>query len=173
MSQDRLNELLEQLQKGHMEFFDEFYERTKRGVYLSAYSILHEEGETENVLQDADIKFLEKLPTLRKDKSVLAYLMSTARNLAINLSKERSRISYELDPSLIPAKEENNDTHVFEVMGRVLTQKEEQIVLMHSIYEMGHKEIAEAIHMPLGSVTWAYNNAIKKLRKELEKDGYQ
>ena len=95
MSQDRLNELLEQLQKGHMEFFDEFYERTKRGVYLSAYSILHEEGETENVLQDTYIKFLEKLPTLRKDKSVLAYLMSTARNLAINLSKERSRISYE------------------------------------------------------------------------------
>ena len=133
MSQDRLNELLEQLQKGHMEFFDEFYERTKRGAYLSAYSILHEEGETENVLQDTYIKFLEKLPTLRKDKSVLAYLMSTARNLAINLSKERSRISYELDPSLISAKEENNDTHVFEVMGKVLTQKEEQIVLMHSI----------------------------------------
>lgn len=173
MPQDRLNELLEQLQKGHMEFFDEFYERTKRGVYLSAYSILHEEGETENVLQDTYIKFLEKLPTLRKDKSVLAYLMSTARNLAINLSKERSRISYELDPSLIPAKEEKNDIHVFEVMGKVLTQKEEQIVLMHSICEMGHKEIAEAIHMPLGSVTWAYNNAIKKLRKELEKDGYQ
>ena len=88
-------------------------------------------------------------------------------------SSSQSRISYELDPSLIPAKEEKNDTHVFEVMGKVLTQKEEQIVLMHSIYEMGHKEIAEAIHMPLGSVTWAYNNAIKKLRKELEKDGYQ
>ena len=173
MSQDRLNELLEQLQEGHMEFFDEFYERTKRGVYLSAYSILHEEGETENVLQDTYVKFLEKLPSLKKDKSVLAYLMSTARNMAINLSKEKARISYGLDPSLIPSEEDKEDTHIFEVMGKTLSQKEEQIVLLHSIYEMSHKEIAETMKMPLGSVTWAYNNAIKKLRKELEKDGYQ
>ena len=173
MPQDRLNELLEQLQKGHMEFFDEFYERTKRGVYLSAYGILHEEGETENILQDTYVKFLEKLPSLKKDKSVLAYLMSTARNMAINLCKEKARVSYGLDPSLVPAEEDKKDTHVFDVMTKVLSQKEEQIVLMHSVYEMGHKEIAEAMHMPIGSVTWAYNNAIKKLRKELEKDGYQ
>lgn len=36
---------------------------------------------------------------------------------------------------------------------------------------MSHKEIAKLLHRPLGTILWAYNNALKKLKKGMEKNG--
>lgn len=175
MDANRLSELLIKLQQGRMEYFDEFYELTKRGVYSAAYAVLQNQDDTENVLQDTYLKFLDKLPGFTPDKSVLAYLMKTAQNLALNTKKQYQRRTYDVDMTTIEDDEspQPDDNHVFEVMKEVLNEKESRIVIMHCIDEMSHAEIAEALHKPLGTITWAYNNAIKKLRKALEKDGYQ
>jgi RNA polymerase sigma-70 factor (ECF subfamily) len=42
---------------------------------------------------------------------------------------------------------------------------ERQVVSMKVLGEMTFKEIAEIIDAPLGTVTWRYQNAIKKLRR--------
>lgn len=50
-----------------------------------------------------------------------------------------------------------------------LTEEEREIVIMHAVWGYKHKEIAKEKGLPLGTVTWKYNEAIKKLRKEIEK----
>ena len=67
----------------------------------------------------------------------------------------------------------SEDHHVFDVMKEVLNETEMRIVILHSIEELSHQEIASLLHKPLGTVTWTYNNAIQKMRKALEKDGYR
>lgn len=175
MDTNHLNELLILLQEGRTEYFDEFYELTKRGVYSSAYAILQNPDEAENILQDTYLKFLEKLPKLKADRSVLAYLMKTATNLAINTKKQYRHLAYNVDVSEVADDESprSEDHHVFDVMKEVLNETEIRIVILHSIEELSHQEIASLLHKPLGTVTWTYNNAIQKMRKALEKDGYR
>ena len=172
MDKDRISKLTEELQKGNMEYFDEFYDLTKRGVFSMAYSILHNKEDSENVMQDTYLKFLERLPHMKKDKSVLAYLMQTAKNLSLNIYKtyQKRDASYPIEN--ISEEMKIEDDTIMNVMKKVLKPKERQIVLMHCLYDMTHKEIASTLHRPIGSITWAYNNAIKKLQEALKDVGY-
>ena len=55
-------------------------------------------------------------------------------------------------------------------MKKVLNEDELQIVLLHVVAGYKHREIAAMLDKPLGTVTWTYNNAIKKSREYFEKE---
>lgn len=55
-------------------------------------------------------------------------------------------------------------------MNKVLSDGERQIVILHVVSGFKHREIAQMLDKPLGTVLWAYNNALAKLKKELEKE---
>ena len=38
--------------------------------------------------------------------------------------------------------------------------------MLYNVEDYTHREIAEILGKPLGTITWTYNKAIKKLRKE-------
>ena len=173
MDTKHLNQLFILLQEGKMEYFDEFYELTKRGVFSASYAVLQNQDLAENILQETYLKFLEKLPTLKREQSILAYLMKTAQNLSINEKKKNRRLRYDVDVSQIGKEDEKNeDALIYETMRKVLNKTEQQIVILHAVEEMTHQEIANELGKPLGTITWAYNNALKKLRKALENEGY-
>ena len=175
MDNERLHTLFIELQNGQMDSFDEFYELTKRGVFSVSYQILKSQDEAENVLQETYLQFLKKLPTLKSDQSILGYLMQTAKNLSLNIIKKNKRRNYSFDMETVSETENDTgqDDTVMKVMREFLNPKEMEIVLMHSPYDMTHKEIAKQLGKPLGTITWAYNNAIKKLKEALIRYGYQ
>ena len=59
---------------------------------------------------------------------------------------------------------------IIAVMNKVLGDEERQIVTLHVIAGFKHREIAEMLDKPLGTVLWAYNNALAKMKKQLEKE---
>ena len=101
--------------------------------------------------------------------------MQTAKNLSLNIIKKNKRRNYSFDMETVSETENDTgqDDTVMKVMREVLNPKEMEIVLMHSLYDMTHKEIAKQLGKPLGTITWAYNNAIKKLKEALIRYGYQ
>ena len=52
MDTKHLNQLFILLQEGKMEYFDEFYELTKRGVFSASYAVLQNQDLAENILQE-------------------------------------------------------------------------------------------------------------------------
>ena len=50
----------------------------------------------------------------------------------------------------------------------VLNEDERQIVMLHSMAGMKHREIAEIVDMPVSTVLSKYNRSLKKLRQSLE-----
>ena len=40
---------------------------------------------------------------------------------------------------------------------------------MYAIGEFKHREIADILHLPLGTVTWKYKNALSKLKEEYQR----
>ena len=59
---------------------------------------------------------------------------------------------------------------VFDAMNACLDGTERQIVILHVLWGYKHREIASLVDQPLGTVTWKYNNALKKLRKYMKED---
>ena len=49
-----------------------------------------------------------------------------------------------------------------------LNSEESQIVLLHAVSGLKHREIAEMLDMPLATVLSKYNRSIKKLQKMFE-----
>ncbi len=49
----------------------------------------------------------------------------------------------------------------------ILSDIEKEIVILHSVGDLKHREIAKLLDKPLGTVTWTYNQAIKKLRSQI------
>ncbi|MES9684686.1 sigma factor-like helix-turn-helix DNA-binding protein [Gottfriedia acidiceleris] len=51
---------------------------------------------------------------------------------------------------------------------QLLDFEERQIVIMKDFSDMKHKEIANILEMPLGTVLWKYSKALKILKKCLK-----
>lgn len=59
---------------------------------------------------------------------------------------------------------------VLEAAFRVLNMEERQIVMLHAVSGLKHKEISQIVKKPLSTVLSKYNRAIKKLEKVLGED---
>ena len=51
---------------------------------------------------------------------------------------------------------------------RILSDDEQQIVMLHAVSGMKHRETAQLLDMPTATVLSKYSRAIKKLRTAME-----
>ena len=82
-------------------------------------------------------------------------------------NRETSISEYDLN-SLHEEYKPSYQSEIFEIMKKILSDVELQVVVLHVLNDMTHKEISEILKKPLGTITWTYNNAIKKLRKGMK-----
>jgi len=169
MSTDEIIEALKKLKKGDMSAFDSFYNNTKRTTFYGAFAILKDYALSEDVLQDVYIKFLSTLDKVDENRGVVALLATLARNEALNIYNREKR-NVELLDEHSPSYQDTdkyNEGELFTAMRKYLTDEEYELVVLHVIDDLKHKEISEIMNLPLGTVTWKYNNAIQKLKKGL------
>ena len=165
-----LKEYLIHLQNEELEYFDEFYNATKKPVFHMIYSYLNDTSESEDLLQDTYIKFLKYKNRINPNKNILAYLLEIAKTISLNYIKKRKRI-VPLDTEIeIPDNPKENrsldESEINKLMRSVLRDIEYQIVILHVVDGFTHKEISEMLKKPLGTITWTYNKALEKIRRE-------
>ncbi|MBN2541133.1 MAG: RNA polymerase sigma factor [Bacilli bacterium] len=164
---------IKKLKNGDSQAFDLVYERTYRKIYFLVLPILKDRTLAEDIMQDTYLKFLEKLYDY-KAKNSLAYILTIARNLAINEYNKRKRIvkNIDLDASTfaydayLELSAENEE--LIRSALSVLSVVEKNIFLLHNVENLTHREIALILEKPLGTVTWTYQQAVQKMRKALK-----
>ena len=165
-----LKELLIQLQNEKMEYFDEFYNLTKNKVFYMAYSILQDYHLSEDILQDTYIKFLKHKKKVKVDGNILSYLLEISKNLSLNYVNKHKKV-VNIDNIVFKYEEQYQEKFeelkLVKDMKKILNENEFQIVILKIINELTNNEIAQLLNKPLGTVLWTYNNAIKKLRRDL------
>ncbi len=165
-----LKELLIQLQNDKMEYFDEFYNLTKNKVFYMAYSILQDYHLSEDILQDTYVKFLKHKNKVKVDGNILSYLLEISKNLSLNYVNKHKKV-VNIDNIIFKYEEqyqeEFEELKLVKDMKKILNENEFQIVILKIINELTNNEIAQLLNKPLGTVLWTYNNAIKKLRRDL------
>ena len=169
---EQLKELILRLKKCDMSAFDQFYELTKRLVYFNIYGFLGNKEDSEDILQETYVKFLNNIDSINEDASVFGYLLTTSKNLSFNFLKvaARTRQFGENEEVNISSSEDTkvDENELILKIETLLKPKEFQIVYLKVVEDYSHKEIAELLGKPLGTIIWAYNNAIKKLQKGLK-----
>lgn len=61
----------------------------------------------------------------------------------------------------------DNDVSTWNLAKKILKEEDYKILYLYIIGEYKHREIAEILNLPLGTVTWKYKNSLKKLKKVL------
>ncbi len=159
---------ISEMQRGDMSHFDSFYRETRKAVFYNIFSYVRDYALSEDVLQETYVRFLEKIADLDERKNILGYLFVLSRNIALDeIRKRKKQAEWEsVENDREYANEENHaGFEVIEKCKELMNEKEFEIVILHVVNAMTHKEIARLKKKPLGTITWAYNHAIKKLKK--------
>jgi len=169
----QLEGYIKKLKNGDSTAFDMIYECTYRKVFFLVLPILKDRALAEDIMQDTYLKFLEKLYDY-KAKNSLAYLLTIAKNLAINEYNKRKREVKDIDldssafayDAYLEFSAQNEE--LIRSALSVLSQVEKNVFLLHNLENLTHREIALILEKPLGTITWTYQQAVKKMRKHLE-----
>ena len=154
--------------------FKELYEQTSSAVYGFALSILKNKHDAEDVMHDTFIKVYTAAVTYKPMGKPLAWILTIVRNLCYSKIRAGSVCEdiqeYE---DLLGVSDDGSllDRIVLQEAMAELDFEERQIVILHSLTGLKHREIAEILELPTGTVLSKYNRSIKKLRKQLEEKG--
>ena len=163
-----LDKDLRKLARGKSQALDEVYELTKGAVYGFIFSILKNEEDSEDVMQDTYLKVCLNADQYRTQGKPMAWIMTIARNLAL-MKRYADIPDYEWDAIADDNAEfGSEDRMVLKAALTNLNSEESQIVLLHAVSGLKHREIAEMLDMPLATVLSKYNRSIKKLQKMFE-----
>jgi RNA polymerase sigma-70 factor (ECF subfamily) len=168
MTNKELTTYIKLLQKGDMSSFDPIYHETKKLVFYTVLSILKDESISEDIMQETYLKMLEKIHSFKKSVSVKSWITTIARNLALNEYKKRKReLQVDITESeyLFGSTESNSEKELIirDILGN-LKETERDIVIYHVVSDLTFKEISKILDIPIGTVTWKYSEALKKLR---------
>lgn len=172
MSNSDIKILVKQLQNGDMSVFDDLYYQTKDIVFYTILGILKDYSLSEDIMQDTYLKALGKIHSYKPTHSFKAWIVTIARNLAINefnRRKKETSIDIQSNEMFFGKTESRSENQILiEQIFKVLNDTEREIVLLHVVGDLKHREIAKLLNKPLGTVTWSFKNSIEKLKKELE-----
>ena len=174
MTKQELDKLMLRLQRGDESAFEQIYNDTKRGLFAFIMSICRNYQTAQDMMQTANIRLRTTISNYRAGSNAYAWLYTIAKNATINelnrSKRERATESFEDDAKYGTYSIDEELSPVTGAMNKVLGDEEREIVTLHAISGFKHREIAEMTGRPVGSVIWAYNNALAKLKKELQKE---
>ncbi len=170
-----LEQLLLRVSSGDQEAFAQLYHRTRAAVYALALSVLKHAHDAQDVTQDTYVRIWDHAPQYRPQGSPMAWILTITRNLARMKLRQDSRY-VDLDESqweAIPADAPNvtpEEKHLLRSALATLGDEERQVVLLHAVTGLKHREIAGLLELPLATVLSKYHRALKKLRNLMEGD---
>ena len=168
-------DMFQKIGNGDRQAFEFLYIHTYQQVYGFLLSILQSREEAEDVLQETYIKIREHASGYKDKEKPMAWIFRIARNLAyMKLRNKKKFFISSIDDVEIAAEfsdvSNTEDRIVLENAFRVLNLEERQIVILHAVSGLKHKEISSIVKKPLSTVLSKYNRAIKKLEKAVEGD---
>jgi RNA polymerase sigma-70 factor (ECF subfamily) len=182
-SGDAVETLIERCLLGDQPAWDLIVGRYRRKVFNVAYQFVGRHDEAEDLTQDIFLKIFKSLESFDRRANFQTWLISVSRNLCIDhyrsVRKERETLDRGVDPAqLTPASNEAGPLDALEQQDRVallrralatLPKTLRAAVLMRDIQELSYQEIADALHLPEGTVKSRINRGRTELARAIRK----
>ena len=172
IDEQKLEKAIAALQKGDSNALGDIYVLTSKGIFTFVLPILRDYQIAEDVMQQTYISCYDNIQSYRLGTSARNWLLTIAKNAALSELKKRNReVSYDFsqEPSANGVYFLGDiESPTIEIANKVLAEDEFNILMLYAIGDYKHREIADILHLPLGTVTWKYPMALKKVKKALE-----
>ena len=160
---------------------EKIYNEAYRAVYWTAMSLLKNEADAEDIVQDTFVTLIESYDTLNDKDKVIPWLKKIAANKCLNrLARTKTdavedeffddveAIAEDFLPDSIVESEEARKI-VMDIINNKLSDDIRRTLILFYFDDMSTKEIAEALDVPEGTVRRRLNFARNKIKKEVEK----
>ena len=186
MNEHQFEEAVARMVRGDKSGLKEIYENYIGYIYRIIYDVLQNKENAEDVTSEFFIRLWDKAEQFKPGSGHKGYLATMARNMAIDFLRKhrreeltalmqdlgaeqeeeepgRSRL-YQREAESMVEQEVVSDLSIRQAL-ETLKPSERQVVSLKVLGELTFKEIADVMGIPMGTVTWKYQNAIKKLRR--------
>lgn len=162
--------LLQRTATGDRGAFEELYRRMRTRVYALALATLKNREDAQDVLQDVFVALFQKADAYRGDGTAQSYILSMTARLCKMRLRERGRRADLDEEDWMPDLEDRALTPYQRLLLNecltALDDEERQVLVLHAVSGMKHREIAKLLHKPLSTVLSKYNRAINKLQNK-------
>ena len=186
MNEQQFENAVARMVQGDKTGLKEIYLNYAGYIYRIIYEVLQNKENAEDVTSEFFIRLWDKAEQFKPGNGHKGYLAVIARNMAVDFlrkhkKEELSALLQDLGQegeednkgSIIKLAEDKTNQVEEQVIGsmtisqalELLKPSERQIISLKVLGEMTFKEIAAAMEIPMGTVIWKYQNAIKKLRR--------
>jgi RNA polymerase sigma-70 factor (ECF subfamily) len=167
--------LVEGALRGEEEAYGALVRRYRRAAFALALSVTNRPEDAEDAAQESFIVALERLEECREPARFGGWLLAIVRNRARNLVRRELLREGEALPFSVVADTPGPDrlAERAEVRERLvwalekLNEVQREIVLLHDLEGWKHREIAEKLEMPSGTVRSHLHYARRRLREYL------
>ena len=160
--------LFERIRLGDQDAFRELYELTHTPLYAFLLSYTLNREDAQDLLQDTYIQVLKNSHLYQEQGNPMAWMMKIAKNLFLSNCRknQKENLNYDVENELGFDDMTNVDNRMaLEKMFELLSKEDRDLIIMHDVSGLKHREISELTGMPLGTVLARYNRAIRKLQK--------
>ena len=170
-------ELIEAMNLGHVEAFEELYQRHRDWVYRLAYRFTGNEQDALDVLQETFTYLLKRTPKLALWVKLTTFLYPAVKNIALTLRRKRGRtvsadgVLEQIAARPEPPAAEFQHGDLISVL-KALPDSHREVLLMRFVDGMSLEEIADSLQIPIGTVKSRLHNAVAKLREDRRTRGY-
>lgn len=177
----KLKKLARHLKEGKSEYFLDLYNLTAPSLmkFLN-WKNQGDQGKSEDILQEAYIRFLLQLDHLEIDSnfSVFGYLLKIVKNLWIDsLAKHKNTVDIDSLP-LYDAKQTMAQEKAIEIRELhtaldLLSERESEIIWLRDLMGYSHKEVAKEVGISEEATRQAYVRAKKNLLSLLKEHTWE
>ena len=169
-----LDLLLQKLAEGDMDALRDLYERVSSAVYTFALSVVKNPTTAEDVMQDAFVNIAQNANKYVSQGKPMAWIMTITKNIALMKLKRMDNRNSSLEDYMDVAKTDDFAQSDRRLMLRKalseLKDEDRQIVILHAMTGMKHREIAEIMKIPLPTVLTKYKRSLEKMRRTIGGD---
>lgn len=183
-------ELVNGLARGDRAAFREFVDRYKKKIYFLALDMVGNPVDAEDISQEVFLKVYRSFGTFKKDAKLSSWLYRVAYNTCIDhirkkeltpqpvgdeVLEARTRTDVPLSASACP--DPGRTAEANELQARIsralekVSPQEKAVFLLRHYDDLMLKDIADTLHLSVGSVKSYLFRAVRKLQKELGAPG--
>ena len=165
--------LIFRMAEGDKAALSELYSLTRAAVYSFSLSITKNEADSEDILHETYIKAWAASAAYKSVGNPMAWLLTITKNLSLMKIREHKRLHDLKDDewgriSVTDSTHAEDDRHFLHSALKILTDEERQIIMLHAVAGIKHREISALTDIPLSTVLSKYSRALKKLRIHME-----
>ena len=173
------HELVEKLQQGDLDAFDQIFKRYGKRLFGFALKYLKSKEETEGLVQDVFLKIWENRNKIKKEASLKSYLFTIAYHNMCRIFRKRQVYMKFVKESDVEKNSSFDSDEQMEYKAQLeqvdkliekLPEKQKQIFIKSRREGKSAKEIAEEMNLAPGTVDNNISTALKFLRKHISPD---